>query len=83
MRHGRGTDLAGFRALFEIPQRDVAPDIAIQVEQYGVGTGKGIKQFGHVIVRLDLDGVRIERQTQSVFNHLAGKRWPVKGRIRR
>src|SRR6266446_6577239 len=35
VRHGRGADFPRFRLLFEITQRDVAPQVAVEIEQHG------------------------------------------------
>jgi hypothetical protein len=69
VRHGRRTDFAGFELLLEVAQRDVAPDVAVQVQQDGVGAREGVEQFGHVVVRFDLDGVRVEHQAQALLDH--------------
>ncbi|MPN29034.1 hypothetical protein SDC9_176482 [bioreactor metagenome] len=60
--HGRGADFTLFQLLLEVTQRDVHPDIATGIEQYGVGTSRGVEQFGHGVVRFDLNGVGVERQ---------------------
>ncbi|KAG1434072.1 hypothetical protein G6F56_014436 [Rhizopus delemar] len=56
VRHGRRTDLAVLQALLEVAQRDVAPDVAGQVDQDDVGAARGIADLGDVVVRLDLRG---------------------------
>ena len=65
MRHGGGADFARHRLLFEIPQRDVAPDIARKVDQDDIVTGDGVKQLGDIIVGFDLNGVAVPFESQS------------------
>ncbi len=77
MRHGRGTDFASLGALLEKAERDVTPDIAIQVDQNRIGARDRIEQFSHVIVRFDLDRVRIEGQSQMLLDHIFGECRPV------
>jgi glutathione S-transferase len=62
-----------FSLLLEVAQRDVAPDVADQVDQDGVGARHGVEQLGHVVVRLDLDGVGVEGQAQRFDEDLAAK----------
>ena len=45
-------------------QRDVAPNVAVEVDQNRVHTGQGLEKFSDVIVWLNLDGVRIEGDAQ-------------------
>ena len=59
VRHGRGTDFAGDRFLLEIAQRDIAHRSRQRSIRMVLKRLDGIEQFGHVIVRLDLDGVGI------------------------
>ena len=82
VRHRRGTDLAGFQLLPEQTQRDIAPDVAVKVDQNRIDTDKGVEQLGQSIVRFDLDGVRIKFQAQPL-DETARKAFPVKIRIRR
>ena len=51
----------------------MAPDVARPVDEDGVGARHGIEQLGHVVVRLDLDGVRVERQAQAFSTTLRAK----------
>ena len=82
MRHGARTDFAGAQLLFEIAQRDIAPDIARPVDQNRVGAGYGVKQLGHVVVRFNLNAVGLEHQAQAMglwrFDDAAGEGFPVK-----
>ena len=56
VRHGRGADLAGHRALAQVAQRDVAPDVARQVDEDHVDRGERIAVLADPVVRLDLRG---------------------------
>ncbi|KFB68500.1 MAG: hypothetical protein CAPSK01_001896 [Candidatus Accumulibacter vicinus] len=64
VRHGRRTDLAILEFLLEEAQRDVAPDIPVQVDEDQVSTRKGIEQLRQRVVWLDLNRVRVEFQPQ-------------------
>ena len=81
MRHCGRTDFAFFELLLEVVQGDVAPDIAVQVDQDRVGTSNGIEEFCHVVMRFDLNRVRIECQVQTVFHDIACESRPVFVRI--
>ncbi len=83
MRHGRRADFACLGALLEITDRNITPDIAIQIDQDGIGTGDRVEQLGHVIVRFDLDRVRIEFQSESLFYDIFGESFPVEIRVGR
>ncbi|MNM73172.1 hypothetical protein D3C81_848900 [compost metagenome] len=83
VRHGRRTDFASDGALFEITQGDVAPDVAVEVDQDGVEAGDRVEQLGNVVVRFDLRGVRVEAQAQLVFDEGAGVGFPVDLRVGR
>ena len=82
VRHGAGANLAGLQALLEVAQAHIAPDVAREVYQNGVGARHGIKQLGHVVVRLDLDAVGLEREAQAQglgrFDDLLAEGFPVK-----
>src|SRR5205809_7898500 len=66
VRHGRGADLAGPGLLPEITQRDVAPQIAVEIEEHGIGARDRVELLGEAVVRLDLDGVRIEFEAERL-----------------
>ncbi|CAM2144420.1 Glutathione s-transferase protein [Paraburkholderia tropica] len=83
VRHRRRTDFAGLQLLLEVAERDVAPHVAVEVEQDRVRARDGVEQFGHVVVRLDLDRVRVEREFQALFDDVLRERFPVEFRIRR
>src|SRR3954467_11847861 len=80
MRHGRRADLARLGALSEIAKRNVAPGIAREIDEYGVGTGISIEQLGHRIMRLDLYRVRIEFDAESL-DKTARERFPIDLRV--
>src|SRR5690606_23911739 len=80
VRHGRAADLARHHRLLEIPQRDVAPDVAAQVDGDGADAPVRVAQLGDVVVRLDLGGVRIEGQAQRL-DETAREGGPVHVRI--
>ena len=91
VRHGGRANLTRFQALLEIAQAHIAPNVARQINQDGVGARNGVKQLGHVIVRLNLNAVGLERQTQTPvfcrgtglgrlwhFDDRFGKGFPIK-----
>ena len=82
VRHGARAHLAVLEPLFEIAQRHIAPDITRPVNQDGIGPRDCIKQFGHVVVRFDLDAVGLKVQPQAQwlgrFHHFATEFLPVK-----
>jgi hypothetical protein len=59
VRHRRRADFAGPGALAEVADRDVAPDVAREVEQDRVEARHRREQFGEAVVRLDLRGVGV------------------------
>ena len=66
VRHRRGSDLAALQLLREVAERDIPPDIAVEVEQDAVGTRIGIEQLRDPVVRLDLRGVRVEFEAEAL-----------------
>lgn len=62
-------------------QRDVTPDVTIEVDQNGVETGDTVEQFGDVVVRLNLGGVRVPLNAQRGDKFFA-ELVPVNLRIR-
>src|SRR5690606_11398306 len=76
VRHGRTADLAGDHRLPEVAQRDVAPDVAAQVDRDGADALVRVAQFGDVVVRFDLGGVGVELQSQRL-DETACERGPV------
>ena len=77
VRHGGGTHFAGLELLGEVADGDVAPDVAAQVQQHGVEAHQGVEEIGHVVVRLDLGGKRVEGEAQPAFNDLLREGGPV------
>ena len=57
MRHSRGTNLTRNGFLSEIAKRDVTPDITAEIYDDGVKTGGCIKQFRHVVMGFNLNGI--------------------------
>ena len=72
VRHGRRADFAGLDLLLEETERDVAPDVAVEIHQNAVRPGEGVEQFGQRVVRLDLDGVGVEGQAER-FDETLGE----------
>ena len=77
VRHGGRTDFACFDFLFEVTQRNVAPNIAVEVDQNRVDTADGLEEFRHIVVRLDLNGVGVEGQAEADFNKVAAMGFPI------
>ena len=70
--HGGGANLAGDGPLLEVPDGDVAPDVAVKIEDDGVEPLDAVEQLGHVVVGFDLRDVRLERETErsyELFRH--------------
>ena len=59
VRHSGRSHFTLDSALLEITQGNVAPDVAIEINQYGVEPCQGIKKFCHVIVGFNLGRVGI------------------------
>ena len=64
VRHGRGADFAGDRALAEIAQRDVAPEVAAQVDEHRVAARERVAVLGDPVVRLDLGRVGVALEAE-------------------
>ena len=77
VRHRGGTDFAFLELLLEEVHRDVAPNVAVEVDEDRVGALDFMEEFGHVVVRFDLDRVRVENRAQTFFNDLARMGFPV------
>ena len=77
VRHRGGTDFTGLQLLVEVAERDIAPDVTVHIDQDRVRAGDFLEEFSHVVVRLDLDRVRIEAEVQAVFDHVPGESFPV------
>src|SRR5690606_16848505 len=76
VRHGGRTNLAFFQTLLEVTQRDITPDITVQIQQNSVGARHGIEQHSHPVVRLDLDRVCVLCKAKSA-KYAGAKRRPV------
>ena len=81
MRHGRGADLARLGLLPEITQRYVAPQIAVEIEEHGVGARERVELLGEAVVRLDLGGVRSELEAERL-DESPGEALPIEVRVR-
>src|SRR5690606_19745228 len=66
VRHGGGTHFAFNGSLFEVTERDVTPDVAVEVQQDGVEAHQSVEVFGDPVVRFDLCGKGIEGQSQPL-----------------
>ena len=77
MRHRGGADFAFLEFLFEEPEGDVAPDVTVKVNENRVGARNFVKELGHVVMRLDLNGVRVEGKSQALLNDALTVRFPV------
>ena len=80
VRHRRGAHFAGLHRLAEVAERDVAPDVAAQVNGDGVDAPLHVAQLGDAVVRFDLRGVGVEVQAQR-FDEALRERGPVDVRI--
>ncbi len=80
VRHGRTADFAIDRALLEIAQRDIAPEVAAEADEDGVEPGHVVEELGDEIMRLDLGGGRARLQAE-IADQLAGELRPVDVRI--
>ena len=65
VRHGRGADFARLQLLPEVAERDVAPDVAVEIDEDRVRARVGVEELGDRVVRLDLDRVRIELEAEA------------------
>ncbi len=61
-------------------QRNIAPDIAIEIDQDGVKARDTVKQFRNIIMRFNLGGVRIPLDAQR-GDELFAELMPVNFRI--
>ena len=57
----------------EVAQESTQPQIATEVDEDGVAAGHGIPNNSAVVVRLDLDGVRVEGQAELLLDDLAAE----------
>ena len=80
MRHGGRTNFTGNGALLKVADGDIAPDIAIKIDQDIIKTTDDIEQLGNIVVWFNLCGVRIESQPQP-FNKGFGIGRPIDLRI--
>ena len=80
MRHGGRTNLTSNGFLFEVVKGDITPDVTVKVDQNSVEARNAIKQFGNVVVRFDLGGVRVPLNTQR-GDELFAELMPVNFRV--
>jgi len=76
MWHGGRTDFISSGFLPEVTERNIAPDIAVQVEKNRIDTDMGIEQLCHGVMRFDLGGIWIETQAE-LLDERSRKRFPV------
>ena len=81
VRHGGRADLAGHGLLLEVAEGDVAPHVAVEIDEDGVEARDGVEQLGDVVVRLDLGGIGVPGQAQVLLDEFAGVGFPVHVRI--
>ena len=77
MRHRGRTHLARLHLLLEIAEGNIAPHIAVEINQNSIDAGNGLEKLRHIIVRLDLNRVRIERQPQILLDKTAAMPLPI------
>ena len=77
MRHRGRTHLARLHFLLEIAEGNIAPHIAVEIDQNRIDAGNGLEKLRHIIVRLDLNRVRIERQPQIFLDKTAAMPLPI------
>src|SRR6186713_988128 len=82
VRHGRRTDLTGDRALAQVPERDVTPGIAREIDEDGVDAGERVAVLADPVVRLDLRGEFVPGQPLRL-DELAAHSRPVDAGQRR
>ena len=84
VRHGGRADFTGDGFLLEVVQGDVAPHVTIEVDQDGVEARDAVKQFGDIVVRLNLRGVRVPLNAQrghELFAELVPVHFRVSGDV--
>src|SRR5207247_765 len=64
VRHGRRSDLALADLLPKISERNIPPDVAVEVDDDRVHARKSVEQRRHAIVRLDLRSERVELEPE-------------------
>ena len=67
VRHGARADLALPDAMAKVTQRDVAPEVAVEIEHDRVDACERVEQSREPVVRLDLRRVGVEIETE--FGH--------------
>ena len=77
VRHRGAADFTFLQLLLEEAHRDVAPNVAVEVDEHRVGALDFMEEFGHVVVRLDLNRVRVEGHAQTFFNDALAVCFPV------
>lgn len=77
MRHRARPHLPVFGLLLNIPLGDVLPTVSAQTDQNGVESSYFSHDSAQTIVRLNLSGVGVEGQSQTVLHKGAGNAGPV------
>src|SRR5439155_9824924 len=80
VRHGRRSDLALADLLPKISERNIPPDVAVEVDDDRVHARKSVEQRRNAIVRLDLRSERVELEPE-LSDHALRQRLPVHARI--
>ena len=63
--HGGWAHFTIFEFLFEITQGDIRPYIAVKINQNGIVTAQRVKQFGDIVMWLNLGGIGIKGQPKA------------------
>ena len=59
MWHSRRSYFTGNRALFEMVQSNITPQVTVKINNNGVKSRYIIKELGNIVVRLNLGGIWI------------------------
>ena len=59
-----GRHFTGYRFLLKITQRDLAPDVPVEIDEDFVESRNGIEELRHVVMGFNLGGVRIPAEAK-------------------
>src|SRR3954462_6132376 len=79
VRHGGRSDFIFLDSLLEIADRNITPDISIEIEQNGIESRDCIEQLRDAVVGFYLSGIRIEFKTKFL-DETSAERFPVEVR---